>query len=411
MISENMKEEGTVMTKHISAAVVAVLTAVVTLCLVFAGCGSSGQATQKGADTGENAAVVSDSMSYNSIDFDTKLKLDYATQFSVKSSKEGYSLIKVKDGLSYLVVPEGAAVPSDVPQETTVLQQPLDTVYLAATSAMDPICSIDAIGNIKLSGTNESGWYIEAARNAMQSGAMAYAGKYSAPDYELITQAGCNLAVESTMIYHSPDVKEQLERLGVPVFVERSSYEAHPLGRMEWVKLYGVLFNKLDEACDVFDDKVAELKPVLQQKPSGKTVAFFSVNAAGAVTVHKPGDYITKSIELAGGTYALDGIKTDDSSSLSTMNMQMEAFFDEACDADILIYNSSIEGELASMDQLVEKSPLFEKFKAVRTGDVWCTGKNLFQEGMGLSDLIADLNCVMTGSGDDSQLTYLHKLG
>ena len=41
-------------------------------------------------------------------------------------------------------------------------------------------------------------------------------GKYSAPDYELILVQGCDLAVESTMIYHTPEVKEQLEQTGHP---------------------------------------------------------------------------------------------------------------------------------------------------------------------------------------------------
>ena len=66
---------------------------------------------------------------------------------------------------------------------------------------------------------------------------MYYAGKYNAPDYELILSKACDLAIESTMISHSPEVKEQLEQLGIPVLVERSSYESHPLGRMEWLKL------------------------------------------------------------------------------------------------------------------------------------------------------------------------------
>lgn len=372
--------------------------------LALCACGSQQQ---------EAKPAAADGPAWESIDFSHKLDLEYATQFSVKSSEDGYSYITVKDGLKYLVVPEGKGVPAGVPDDVAVLQQPLDHVYLAATSAMDAIRSIDAVGNVRLSGTNKDGWYIEEARQAMESGSMTYAGKYSAPDYELISSSGCDLAIESTMIYHNPDVKEQLERLGVPVFVERSSYEAHPFGRMEWVKLYGVLFNKLDEACSFYDNKIAELKPVLKQKPCGKTVAFFSVNAAGAVTVHKPGDYIVKSIELAGGTYALDNIKVDKGGgALSTMNMQMEAFFDAASDADILIYNSSIEGELTSVDQLLEKSPLFAQFKAVKNGNVWCTGKNLFQEGMGLSNLISDLNRAMSDdNAGDEQMSYLHKLG
>ena len=31
---------------------------------------------------------------------------------------------------------------------------------------------------------------------------MIYAGKYNAPDYELILDEGCGLAIESTMIHH-----------------------------------------------------------------------------------------------------------------------------------------------------------------------------------------------------------------
>ena len=38
------------------------------------------------------------------------------------------------------------------------------------------------------------------------------------------------------MIYHNPEVKEKLEEFGIPVLVEHSSYESHPLGRTEWVK-------------------------------------------------------------------------------------------------------------------------------------------------------------------------------
>ena len=89
---------------------------------------------------------------------------------------------------------------------------------------------------------------MEEARQAMQESRIAYAGKYSAPDYERILAAGCTLAIENTMVLHDPEVKEQLEKFGVPVLVERSSYESGPLARMEWLKLYGILLNKTEMA-------------------------------------------------------------------------------------------------------------------------------------------------------------------
>ena len=49
-------------------------------------------------------------------------------------------------------------------------------------------------------------------------------------------------------------------------------------------------------------------------------------------------------IQLAGGSYLPQAVKEDDENALSTMNMQMEDFYAQAKDADILIYNSTIEG-------------------------------------------------------------------
>ena len=70
---------------------------------------------------------------------------------------------------------------------------------------MDLFRELDGLDAIRLSGTEAQGWYVEEARAAMEAGEILYAGKYSAPDYERIYAEGCDLAVESTMIYHTPE--------------------------------------------------------------------------------------------------------------------------------------------------------------------------------------------------------------
>ena len=92
------------------------------------------------------------------------------------------------------------------------------------------------------------------------------------------------------------------------------------------------------------------------------------------------------------------------------MNIQTETFYDIAHDADILIYNSTIDGELETADQLIEKSSVLADFKAVKEGNVWCTGQNMFQQTTGAADMICDLNAVFTDKAESTELTYLHKL-
>ena len=371
--------------------------AILSLAVLLAACSPASEPV-----SGEPSAV-----SWDSLTVESGLDLQYADQFTVDYYTGGYALIHIVDGNDYLVVPENKPVPDGLADTTVVLTQPLDHIYLVATSAMDLFCALDGIGSIRLSGTDERGWYIDEAKAAMQNGAMLYAGKYSAPDYELIYAEQCDLAVESTMIYHSPEVKEQLERLGVPVLVERSSYESSPLGRMEWLKLYGVLLNREEAAEAIYQQALDSLRPVIEQENTGKTVAFFYINSNGSANVRKSNDYVAKMIEMAGGTYIFSDLGNDNA--LSTMNMQMEMFYTGAKDADVIIYNSTIDGELHSIDELLAKSPLLADFKAVRNGDVWCTGQNLFQSTMGLGDMILDIHAVLTEEAPEP-LTYLHRL-
>ena len=347
-------------------------------------------------------------LSWDALEYERSLDLLYAEQFSVDYYTNGYQKIAIGDGNRYLVVPEGANAPSGIPEEVTVLYQPLDSIYLVATSAMDLFRQLDAIDAITLAGLDAGGWYIPEAREAIEAGRMVFAGKYGAPDYERILDLGCDLAVESTMIYHTPEVKEQLERLGIPVLVERSSYESHPLGRMEWVKLYGALLNRELEAETYFRQQLEQLAPVLEQENTGKTVAFFYITSNGAVSVRKSGDYIAKAIDLAGGVYALRGL-TDEENALSTMNIQMETFYQEARDADVLIYNSAIDADLETISQLVDKSAPLADFKAVQSGDVWCTGKSMFQESQSVGSLILDIHAILSGE-DEGGLVHLHRL-
>ena len=334
--------------------------------------------------------------------YDHSMELSYAEEFSVDYYNDGYALITIAEEGQFLVVPEGKEAPKGLSEDITVIKQPLNNIYLVATSAMDLFRAIDGIDNIRLSGTKESGWYIQEAKDAMESGKMIYAGKYNAPDYELILNEGCGLAIESTMIHHNPEVQEKLEQFGIPVMVERSSYESHPLGRTEWMKLYAVLLGKEDVAEKAFKEQT--------DKDTGKTVAFFYINSTGAVNVRKSNDYVSNMIELAGGKYVPEDTGESDNA-LSTMNMQIEEFYAKAKDADYIIYNSTIDGELSTIDELLAKSNLLADFKAVKDGNVWCTGKNLFQETTELGTMIEDIHTILT-TDDDSldELSYMHKL-
>ena len=212
----------------------------------------------------QSQSDTTDKIAFDSLEKTGQMTLAYATQYQVEYYGD-YSLITIGEDQRFLLVPEGKDLPKNLPEDVVALQQPLDKTYLVSTSVMDLIRQLDCISYIRLSGSKAKDWYITEAKEAIEAGNMIYAGKYSAPDYECILNEGCNLAIENTMIYHTPEVKEKLEELGIPVLVERSSYETHPLGRLEWIKLYGLLFDALDEANAYFDSQVEQITPLLSK--------------------------------------------------------------------------------------------------------------------------------------------------
>ncbi len=345
---------------------------------------------------------------FKDLDCNGRMELSYADQFEVEQYG-AYKLITIVDNGRFLLVPKGVTVPEDVPGDVTVLEQPLENVYLVSSAVMDLVCRIGAVSDLKYTGVKEKDWYVKEAADAMAAGNLIYAGKYSAPDYELLLSGGCTFAIENTMITHNPEVKEKLEELGIKVMIERSSYEKHPLGRLEWIKLFGVLFGREQQAKAFFDAQVAHIEPILKKEKTGLSVAFFAVASDGTITVRKPNDYVSSMIELAGGTYSLNGYVPEEENALSTLKMQMEDFYAAEKDADILIYNGTIEGELTSIDELVQKNSLFADFKAVKSGQVYTTGSNFYQQTSGTCDFIEDLNKVLNGE-TDAEYQFLKKI-
>lgn len=356
---------------------------------------------KKGADTdasSENAPEIP------GLTYESTMDLIYAEAFDVYYYSDDYALIDVKDSVQYLVVPEGKEAPEGLDTNIVVLQKPLDRIYLAATSAMALFDAVDALDAIRMTGTQSSGWYIDHAVEAMEAGDILFAGKYSEPDYELLVEEDCDLAIESTMIYHSPKVKEMIEDLGIPVFVDRSSYENHPLGRTEWVKLYSVLVGKEEEAAAFFDEQAEVINELKDFPNTEKSVVYFYVSSDGSVVVRRPEDYIPKMIEIAGGRYAFADLETDTEN--TSVPLTMEEFYAKAVDADYLVYNASIDAALTSVNDLLAKSELFADFKAVKEGNVWTTGKSLYQATDIVGELITDLNLMLTG-GNEEDMTFL----
>lgn len=444
--------------------------------------GGSGNHTNASAETSTKTAGASGTVGESSVHwsaapeidglrFVSSEKNDVAEYFrlSVYEDASGakYQLLETAGGLHrYLIVPEDAQV-SDRKSDhftaraseansankekkgdaldLTVLQQPLTTTYVAASAVMAPLCDLGAVSQIRFSGLREEGWYVDEARTAMKKGSMLFAGKYSEPDYETLLREGCDLALESTMIYRSPEVIEKLSALGIPVYIDYSSYEPHVLGRLEWIRVYGALFGHEEKAQQWYASERDRIRAIQKDAEtssgeasrSGKsteksetktsrnskneassigsssgragtdttadlrpTVVYFYVNSSGQIQVRQPHDYIPELLELAGARYLAPDMKGLSGSRKSNVTVSLEDFYSSCRDADYLIYSATLDRPLSSIQELLGKNALFADFKAVKEGHVYTTDKDFYQLSDRMADFAEDVRQMLQGQGD-----------
>ncbi|WP_448754236.1 ABC transporter substrate-binding protein [Agathobacter sp.] len=381
------------------------------------------------SDSG-NTESKAEAEAQNGLIYKSSMKLLYAKNFSVDYYEGGYKILTTKDGTKILTVPKGKKTPKDVDKDIIVLKEPVSDLYLVASGVMDMFDKLDAVDTIKFSGLDSDGWYIDSAREALEGGKMLYAGKYSKPDYELLVSENCSLAIENTMITHSPQVTEKLKSFDIPSIIEYSSYEEEPLGRVEWVKFFGALTDRDEKADELFNEQVDIVNRIAKtdgtdtddatksdtsiksdvalNDDSRPTVAFFYITSNGQIQVRKSTDYVPKMISLAGGEYIFDA-SNDDDTGRSTMNMQLEDFYNGAIDADYLIYNSAIDGGVKSIAELLDKCLVLADFRAVKDGNVFCTTNDMYQQSMSIGYMIDDMHSMITDA-PDSNMKYLFKL-
>ena len=345
------------------------------------------------------ASSPSPSATANNDDFNGKLVLDheeqlkYAKSFTLTHYKGGYmefTVATAKDK-KYLVVPEGKKVPDGLAANTVVLKQPLNKITVNSTGMVSLIDAMGGLDKIATVGYDVSDWYIDNVVAGLKAGKIKYSGSYKAPDFEMLTKLGVQLVVDTTMLLNNPTVMAKYDELKIPYFIEASSSEGHPLGRVEWVKLFGALMGLKDKADTYFNEQVAKIEKVSASAKTGKSAAMFYITSGDKVYARNGGDYMTKMIEMAGGTYAMADVLPDKSGNTATT---FEDVYARCANADYLFYvNFALN--FGSIADMVKYNPLFANFKAVKEGHVYATAPNFTQSTAVIGGIIEDMNTVL----------------
>lgn len=328
------------------------------ICLI-ASCGQSGNHSP-------SEAIASDS-------------IRYATGFTVERF-DNYISVEVVNPWDtakllqrYLLVDRNKAVPENLPKGT-IVRIPLQNVVVY-TSVHASI--IDQLGEVdKIIGVCEPEYMdAPAIQEGLRSGRIANLGVSTAPNVEKMIDIGTEYIIASPFQNSNYG---QAEKLGIPIIEAADYMETLPLGRAEWGRFYGLLFQKETMADSIFKDteeRYLELKALVQTTSARPTV--FSEKRYGSFW-YIPGtdSYVAHFFKDAGADYIFKEVTGSGSTPLT-----FETVLDKAIHADLWLIKYNLAEEMTYQELRAEYTP-YENFDAYKKKHIYTcnTGKVPYYE-------------------------------
>lgn len=369
-------------------------------------------------------------VAYSQLTSTGKEENTFAELFSIEHLKDenekAYSKIEVFDkekklDTSWLLLPEGVDKVSGAPAGVNIMTfRDRQNIMVSSASTMALINAMDALSKVPMT-TADTTWRIQEIKDAIDKGTVKEVGKYSKPDYEQIISIGAEkhvtFAVFSTMLDSVPDVYDQLTKTcNLRIMRDQSSYESHPLGRTEWIKIYGEIFDMRDKSDAVFNGQVEILNETTSKinvpEAERKTVLiFYTTSTKDTFYMRNAADYVTELVNLGGGKQVAE-IGPGKS---GNTKMTQEWFIQECSQADYVLYNwtsgaSGVKDE--SLQGLIDArlGDWFKDFKAYKEGNVWRTSNDFYQKMDKMGEMVADIYKMLYGENVSDTLTYVNRL-
>lgn len=281
----------------------------------------------------------------------------------VITPNNGYTTVEIKNPWkegsvlqTYILVPRDTDLPKNLPQGS-LIRTPIKKALVYSSVHANAIKELGHLSSVK--GVCDAQYFtLPEITEGVENGSIANIGSSMSPVVEKI------IALSPDAIILSPYQNanyEELTRLGISVIQCADYMEATPLGRAEWIKLFGILYNQEEKADSIYNCVVNDYNDLIkltaneQQKPK-----ILSENIINGTWYVPGGDsYMAQLFSDAGGSYAWSDVHTSGS-----IPLDMPRVLEKAHDADVWLIKSF--DSTFSYSKLKAQNVLNAEFKAFK---------------------------------------------
>jgi iron complex transport system substrate-binding protein len=201
--------------------------------------------------------------------------------------------------------------------------------------------------------------YDRALSERIRSGIISDVGFEAGLNNELIIKSDPDLIMMYGIGSESAGYISKIRELGYKVMFNADYLETDPLGKAEWIRVFGALFCMEERADSIFNsvyESYNQLKKFIEQNTVTKPEVLLGMPYRDTWFVSPGNSYISNLIKDAGGKYMWQDIESSYS-----LPYSLETVYLKSLKADfwINIGNMNSKNEIASFDHRFAKIPVF----------------------------------------------------
>lgn len=298
---------------------------------------------------------------------DAKNEVRYASGLAIRRYAD-YSIVTVSNpwpnaskDYKYVLKSNGAIIPDSL-RNLMSINVPIKRIVVTSTTH---IPSLEMLGvENSLIGFPHLGYISsENIRRNIADGKVRELGSNQSLNTEVVIDLQPDVIIGFGIDNHNPTL-DNLQKSGLKIILNGDWNENQPLGKAEWIKLFGALYGKEAQADSIFGTIASEYKKALGIAKQSKTRPTVLLGGMFENKWNVPsGDsWGTRFIRDAGGSYPWAATKGTGSQSLP-----FEAVLEKAGDADVWIG----PGQFSTMAEMLQSNPHYSQFKAFRNKNIY----------------------------------------
>lgn len=291
--------------------------------------------------------------------------IKYAERFDLQK-KKGYILLTIKNpwqgaenvNQSYFLLQNGSSIPAGV-DSANVIHVPIKSIICMSTTHLSMLSGLHEEETLKgISGADFL--YEKKLLDLIESNKIADVGYEDNLNTELVIQISPDLIMVYGIGSESAGYLSKLKELGIKILFNADYIETDPLGKAEWIKVFGALFNKEKEADSIFSSLSEEynnLKSYINKNSKNKPSVFLGLPWKDTWFISPGNSYVSRLISDAGGEYLWKDTKSEIS-----MPFGIENVFIKAINADYWLNTGSVNNrnEITAVDTRLGQLPSFK---------------------------------------------------